>query len=72
QAAALLDTVAAAYAEAGRFDDALAVVRRAIDLARAADHAELIGILTPRIERYQARQPYHAPPQPSGSIPPAN
>lgn len=72
QAAALLDTVAAAYAEAGRFDDALAVVRRAIDLARAADHAELIGILTPRIERYQARQPYHAPPHPPGSVPPAN
>lgn len=72
QEAALLDTVAAAYAEAGRFEDALAIVRRAIDLASAANHPQLIGILESRIKRYQEKQPYHAPPIAKDEIPDTN
>lgn len=51
--AAVLDTLAAAYAENGRFDDAIATARRAI----AADPAQAPSIQR-RIERYQIGKPW--------------
>lgn len=51
--AATLDTLAAAYAASGRFEDAIAAARRAI----AADPAQAPAI-TRRIERYSAGQPW--------------
>lgn len=49
----VLDTLAAAYAEANRFEDAVATVRRAL----AGHPADSAGLLR-RLERYQARQPW--------------
>jgi tetratricopeptide (TPR) repeat protein len=51
--AALLDTLAAAYAENNRFEDAIATARRAI----AADPSQAPAI-QPRIERYQSAKPW--------------
>jgi tetratricopeptide (TPR) repeat protein len=56
--AALFDTVAAAYAEAGRFDDARQVVAEALAIAQAENHPRLAGILESRQKLYEARQPY--------------
>jgi Flp pilus assembly protein TadD len=52
----LLDTLGVAYAAAGRFDEAIATVQRAIDLA-AAD-PELRAEMQTRLELYQSRQAY--------------
>jgi tetratricopeptide (TPR) repeat protein len=53
----VLDTLAAAHAEAGRFDDALAIARQALELARQAGQHDLVDLLQQRIELYQAGQP---------------
>jgi Flp pilus assembly protein TadD len=55
---ALLDTLAAAYAEAGRFDEAIQTVRRAVRQALAAQNHRLVRELERRAELYEARQPY--------------
>lgn len=49
----VLDTLAAAYAEANRFEDAVATARRALS-AHPADPGGLLR----RLERYQARHPW--------------
>jgi Flp pilus assembly protein TadD len=58
QQPAILNTLAAAYAEAGRFDDALTTANQALQLARQSNRTNLF----PRIERaitlYQSRTPY--------------
>jgi Flp pilus assembly protein TadD len=53
-----LDTLAAAYAEAGRFPEAVTTARRAIDLA--VEHADntLTEDLRVKMALYQARKPY--------------
>jgi len=51
--AAALDTLAAAYAENGRFDEAIATARRAIATAPAR-----APIIQRRIQRYQAAMPW--------------
>jgi tetratricopeptide (TPR) repeat protein len=61
-----LDTLAAAYAEAGRFPDAIATARQALELATQQHRARLVEALNTRIKLYEARQPYrdtveHAP-----------
>jgi tetratricopeptide (TPR) repeat protein len=53
----LLDTLAAAYAEAGRFDQAVAAAKAAAALA----DANLAGQVQARLQLYQRRQPYHLP-----------
>lgn len=50
----VLNSLAAAYAEIGRFADAVDTVERAIELARANDRAALATALTERLERYRA------------------
>ncbi len=54
---AVLDTLAAAYAAAGRFDRARATARRALEIAEADDPALAAGIRE-RLARYRARRPY--------------
>ena len=54
----VLDTLAAAYAEAGRFDDATGMLDKAIQLAKQARAHELVEKLGRRRELYAARQPY--------------
>lgn len=55
----LLDTLAAAYAEAGRFDDAVKTIREALALLseEAADQ-EVAAEYRQRLELYEKKQPY--------------
>jgi tetratricopeptide (TPR) repeat protein len=57
----LLDTLAAAYAEAGSFDQAVATAREAIRLASAAGHNELAEGIRSRLALYAAHRPYRTP-----------
>lgn len=53
-----LDVLAAAYAEAGRFDDAVVAAQDAIDAARAAGQTSSAGPIAARLRLYEAHQPY--------------
>ena len=55
----LLDTLAAAYAEAGRFDDARRTVDRAIAFAQTTQQPELIAPLRAKARLYAAGVPFH-------------
>ena len=57
QAAELLDTLAAAYAEAGRFSVAVTAAQRAAALAAARGDRALANALQARIQLYQAGTP---------------
>ena len=52
----LLDTLAAAYAEVGRFQDALGTARRALETTERG--SELAESITSRIALYEAGRPY--------------
>ena len=56
--AAYLDTLAAAYAELNRFEDALAVQQQALDMA--GDDAALVEELTARLSNYRQARPWRA------------
>ena len=58
QAPAKLDTLAASYAEVGRFDDAVRMIRKAITLAEESDRAELVDQLRGRLELYESDHAY--------------
>lgn len=58
QVAPYLGTLAAAYAEAGRFDDAVAATEEAQRVARGAGQAALAQHLADRQAQYRQRQPY--------------
>jgi tetratricopeptide (TPR) repeat protein len=53
----MLDTLAAAYAAAGRFDDAAATAREALRLATAAGRAKLAAEIQERLRLYEAHRP---------------
>ena len=55
----ILGTLAAAYAEAGRFNDAITCARKAIDLAQATGQADQLGQLNRQLKLYGASQPFH-------------
>jgi Flp pilus assembly protein TadD len=55
----VLDALAAAYAEAGRFDDAVAMASRAAARARATGQAPIAAIIEARRALYQGGQPFH-------------
>jgi tetratricopeptide (TPR) repeat protein len=54
-------TLAAAYAEAGRFDDAVKTAEQAIALATAARKVALVAKNRELLELYQAKKAYHQP-----------
>lgn len=54
----VLDTLAAAYAEAERFDQAIATARLALELAEQTDAEELAAGIRSRLSLYEAHQPY--------------
>ena len=54
-------TLAAAYAEAGRFKDAVAAAQKARDLASTAGQEQLVFSLDQLLELYQAGKPFHQP-----------
>jgi tetratricopeptide (TPR) repeat protein len=54
----ILGTLAAAYAEAGRFTDAVATAQRALELATAQTNPAQVEALRTRIGLYQAGSPF--------------
>jgi Flp pilus assembly protein TadD len=57
--ASKLQTLAAAYAEAGRFADATAAATKARDLAIAADHTDLAARCADMLKLFRSSQPFH-------------
>jgi len=58
-----LDLLAAAYAETGRWDEAMNTVKRAIAIA-GKDHPSLVPGLRARLGLYEKKMPYHQPATP--------
>jgi Flp pilus assembly protein TadD len=56
-----MGTLAAAYAEAGRFDDAVKTAQKAVALATAAKQERLAGKNRELLELYQLKKAYHEP-----------
>jgi protein O-mannosyl-transferase len=54
-----VSTLAAAYAEAGRFDDAIATAQKACALAAASGEQDLLRKNQQLLALFRARQPYH-------------
>jgi len=54
----ILDTLAAAYAESGRFPEAIDTARRALDIASRQNDRELAAGLKTRIALYEAKTPF--------------
>ena len=59
--AQVLDTLAAAYAEAGSFANALRAGRRALDLATMQGHPALAEHIKARLQLYLGKRPYRQP-----------
>jgi tetratricopeptide (TPR) repeat protein len=57
-----LDTLAAAYAAAGRFEEAIRTAQEAINVALAAGEKELADEIQGRLELYKSGQPFHRKP----------
>ena len=57
-----IGTLAAAYAEAGQFDDAVASAQLAHDVALAQGQASVATANLQLQKYYKAHQPYHEPP----------
>lgn len=62
QTPVLIGTLAAAYAEVGRFKEAIETARRACDLAQAGGQPELAQRNQRLLEFYQSGRPYRQPP----------
>lgn len=60
--AIVLRTAAAAYAEVGRFDDAIKTAQQAIAISRATGNEGLVGDLERSIAAYRANQPIRSGP----------
>lgn len=59
--AMLLGTLAAAYAEAARFEDAIATATQAIELARASGNTRFAQMNAQLLRLYRAGKAYHSP-----------
>ncbi len=66
----VLDALAAAYAAAGRFPEALATARQALQLAEQQNNQRLAGTLRARLALYEAGKPYRETPPASAPSPP--
>lgn len=62
QAASMLDTLAAAYAADGRFVEAVAVAREAIERAKEDPQDQLAPDIATRLAQYERHEAYRAPP----------
>ena len=58
---AYVDTLAIAYAAAGRFNDAIATAQKAIELARAAQQPQWVKEIEGRLELYRSGRAYREP-----------
>lgn len=59
KAPAVIETLAAAYAEAGRFDDAVAASEKAYNLALSHGQESLVVKLQQLLQLFKAHRPYH-------------
>src|ERR1035437_2492554 len=66
--AAAVGTLAAAYAEVGRFAEAVTTAEKAVRLAEEANQPELAARNRKLIELYRAGKPYHEPSAPKARI----
>jgi hypothetical protein len=57
--AVIFSTLAAAYAEAGRFPEAVTTCERAIRIAKADGRAEEAARFGQQLARYRAGRPFH-------------
>ena len=53
-----LDVLAAAYAEAGRFDDAVKIIKIGMETLKTQGRARLLETLRPHLESYQRQAPW--------------
>jgi Flp pilus assembly protein TadD len=60
----ILRALAAAFAEAGRFPEAVETAQRGWQLAQAQSNTKVAGQLQSDIKLYEAGSPYHLPAQP--------
>ena len=67
----LVGTLAAAYAEAGRFKEAIETAQQARDLAQAAGQPEVAEKNRQLLELYRSGQAYREPPPAPGASRPA-
>jgi predicted N-formylglutamate amidohydrolase len=58
-AAPIIGTLAAAYAEAGRYEDAIAAAQKTCALATAPGEQDLLYKNQKLLALYRAHQPYH-------------
>ena len=58
----VLDTLAAAYAEAGRFSEAVETAKRALSLLAVQSNKPLAEAIESRLKLYEANTPYHEQP----------
>lgn len=63
--AAVLDTVAAVYAQAGVYDQAVEFAERAAKMGRQQDQTQLTQEIEARLRLYRNGQPYRAPTRPA-------
>jgi tetratricopeptide (TPR) repeat protein len=55
-----LSTLAVAYADRGRFEDAVRTAKQALALAEAAGASVLVDEISERLELFEMQRPYHA------------
>jgi protein O-mannosyl-transferase len=67
-----LDTLAAAYAEAERFSDAVTTARRALSLAVEQNKQPLVEPIQARLRLFKAKKPYHGTPTKDDGIRPSS
>ncbi len=65
----MVGTLGAAYAEAGRFEEATTTARKAEALATTAGNKELAEKNRKLTEQFRCRQPFHEPPPPAATPP---
>ncbi len=58
----ILDTLAAAFAEAGRFPDAITTARQALDLSVAQNNKPLAEVIQSQLKLFESQSPYHEKP----------
>jgi tetratricopeptide (TPR) repeat protein len=58
----VLDTLAAAYAEAGRFSEAIETATRALDLSVAQNNKPLAEVIQNQLKLFETHSPYHEKP----------
>jgi hypothetical protein len=57
-----MDTLAAAYAEAGKFDQAVETARKALELAKSRQNPALVNDIQQHLDCFMARRPYREQP----------